>query len=106
MGLTDKLFPARATLKNLDPRLRPGMTGSAEIVIESQPNTLLIPSRASFLHNDKPSVWVQKGADFVIRTIEVGARNDTDIIVRSGLKAGEVVALEDPIEAAKKAKKL
>jgi HlyD family secretion protein len=106
MGLTDKLFPARATLKNLDPRLRPGMTGSAEVVIESQPNTLLIPARASFLHNGKPAVWVQKGAEFTIRSIEVGARNDTDIIVKSGLKPGEVVALEDPVEAAKKAKKL
>src|ERR1019366_4429220 len=34
MGLTEKIFPAYATLKNLDPRLRPGMTGSVEIVIE------------------------------------------------------------------------
>ena len=47
MGLTDKQFPARATLKNLDPRLRPGMTGSAEIVIETSPDALLIPARAS-----------------------------------------------------------
>lgn len=106
MGLTDKLFPARATLKNLDPRLRPGMTGSAQIVIRSQPDTLLIPARASFLNNGKPSVWVEKGQGFVIRPIEVGERNDTDIVVKSGLKAGELVALENPIEAAKKAKKL
>ena len=35
MGATDKLFPARATMQNLDPRLRPGMTGSAEIVIRT-----------------------------------------------------------------------
>ena len=32
------------------------MSGSAEIVIESQPNALLIPARASFLHNGKPAV--------------------------------------------------
>ena len=38
--------------------------------------------------------------------IEVGKRNDTDIVVLKGLKAGEVVALENPIEAAKRAKKL
>jgi len=106
MGAGDKQFPARATLKNLDPRLRPGMTGSAEIVIRSRPNTLLIPLRASFSHDEKPSVWVQRGQDFVIRVIEVGERNETDIIVKSGLKEGEVVALEDPKEAAKKARKL
>ncbi len=105
-GMPEKTFPARATLKNLDPRLRPGMSGSAEIVIESQPNQVLIPARASFLNNGKPAVYVQKGDDFVIRPITVGKRNDVDIIVTSGLKAGETVALENPLEAAKKAKKL
>jgi HlyD family secretion protein len=106
MGLTEKTFPARATLKNLDPRLRPGMSASAEVVIESEPNTLLIPVRASFMNKGKPSVYIQHGDQFTIRAIEVGKRNDTDIIVLKGLKEGEQVALENPIEAAKKAKKL
>ena len=48
MGLSEKNFPAYATLEELDRRLRPGMSATAEIVIESQPNTLLIPVRASF----------------------------------------------------------
>jgi RND family efflux transporter MFP subunit len=103
---TDKSFPARATLKQLDPRLRPGMSATAEIVIEQQPNRLLIPVRASVLHNGKPAVWVQKGEEFVIREVEVGKRNETDIIVLKGLKEGEVVALENPVDAAKKAKKI
>src|SRR4029077_12767790 len=30
-GASDKVFPCQATLKNLDPRLRPGMSASAEI---------------------------------------------------------------------------
>ncbi len=106
MGLTEKIFPAFATLKNLDPRLRPGMTGSVEIVIESHPNSLLIPTRASFLSQGKPAVYVQKGQEFAIRLIEVGRRNETDIIVLKGLKAGEVVALENPADAARRAKKL
>ncbi len=106
MGLTEKTFPARATLKNLDPRLRPGMSATAEVVIESEPNTLLIPVRASFLQKGKPAVYVQKGQQFPIRVIEVGKRNDTDMIVTKGLKEGELVTLENPVEAAKKAKKL
>ncbi|MEO8128065.1 MAG: efflux RND transporter periplasmic adaptor subunit [Bryobacteraceae bacterium] len=106
MGLTEKTFPARATLKNLDPRLRPGMSATAEVVIESVPNALLIPVRASFLQKGKPAVYLQKGQQFPIRVIEVGKRNDTDMIVTKGLKEGELVTLENPIEAAKKAKKL
>lgn len=102
----EKVFPAYAPLEQLDPRLRPGMSASAEIVIDSQPNVLLIPSRASFLSDGKPAVYVQKGQQFNIRQIEVGRRNENDLIVIGGLREGEVVTLEDPLEAAKRAKKL
>jgi HlyD family secretion protein len=106
MGLSEKTFPARATLKTLDSRLRPGMSATAEIVIESEPDRLLIPVRSSFMSNGKPAVYVQNGQNFTIRQIEVGKRNDVDMVVLKGLKEGEQVTLENPIEAAKKAKKL
>jgi HlyD family secretion protein len=101
----EKTFPARATLKSLDGRLRPGMSSTAEIIIERHPNMLLIPARASFDKDGRPAVYVQIGKDFVTRNIQVGKRNDDDIIVTSGLKEGEIVTLESPIEAAKRARK-
>ena len=70
----EKTFPARATLKNLDDRLRPGMSSTAEIIIERQPNMLLIPVRASFDQDGKPAVYVQIGKNFVMRPIQVGKR--------------------------------
>ncbi len=103
---SDKNFPAYATLKSVDPRLRPGMSASGEIVIESQPGVLLIPVRASFAYQGKPAVYVQRGQQFLLRRIEVGKRNENDIVVLSGLQPGEVVTLENPFEAAKRAKKL
>jgi RND family efflux transporter MFP subunit len=104
-GASDKVFPCRATLRALDPRLRPGMSASAEIIIERQPSALLIPSRASFIEQGKPAVYVQQGQQFLKRKIEVGRRNEEDIVVLSGLKEGEMVTLESPAEAAKRAKK-
>ena len=104
-GNSDKVFPCRATLKNLDPRLRPGMSASAEIIIERQPSALLIPSRASFIDKGKPAVYVQQGQQFIKRTIEVGRRNEEDLVVLNGLKEGEMVTLENPADAAKRAKK-
>ena len=105
-AMQDKQFPARATLKELDSRLRPGMSAGAELVLESHKDSIMIPIRASVTSNGKPAVYVQKGDGFVLRTIEVGKRNDTDLIVLKGLAVGETVALENPVEAAKKAKKL
>ncbi len=106
MGLSEKSFPARATLKQLDPRLRPGMSASAEVLIESQENALMIPARASFVNRGKPSVWVQRGIGYQVREIEVGKRNENDLVVGKGLKEGETVYLENPVEAARRAKKL
>jgi len=106
MGMTEKNFPARATLKSVDPRLRPGMSASADIVIRSQDNALLIPVRASIMHKGKPAVYLRKGENYEIRPIEVGERNENDIVVLKGLKEGDQVYLENPIEAAKRAKKL
>ncbi|MGH9659308.1 MAG: efflux RND transporter periplasmic adaptor subunit [Bryobacteraceae bacterium] len=101
----DKVFPARATLKNLDGRLRPGMSASAELIVERHANALIIPARASIIHNGKPAVYIQRGESFTIRPITVGQRNEEDLVVLSGLREGELVTLERPTDAAKRAKK-
>jgi multidrug resistance efflux pump len=101
----EKTFPARATISKLDPRLRPGMSASTEIIIEREPNSLLIPTRASFAKDGKPAVFQQVGKAFVVRHIELGKQNDDECVVTGGLKEGDVVALENPAESAKRAKK-
>ena len=100
-----KTFPARATLKNLDGRLSPGMSASAEVIVERDPKKLLIPVRASFDKDGKPAAWLQSGGTFRLVPIEVGRRNDDEIVVTSGLKEGDIVTLETPADAAKRAKK-
>jgi hypothetical protein len=81
------------------------MSATAEIIIERAPNVLLIPVRASFTQNGKPAVYLAKGQQFETRVITVGKRNEEDIIVTGGLKEGERVTLENPADAARRAKK-
>jgi multidrug efflux pump subunit AcrA (membrane-fusion protein) len=101
----EKSFPAHATLTHLDPRLSPGMSASAEVIVQREANQLLIPVRASFDRDGKPAAYLQKGKSFQVVPIEVGSRNDDDIVVRKGLKEGDIVTLESPAEAAKRARK-
>ncbi|MEO8370812.1 MAG: efflux RND transporter periplasmic adaptor subunit [Candidatus Solibacter sp.] len=101
----EKTFPARATITNLDGRLRPGMSASTEVIIEKEPNVLLIPARASFSKDGKPTVYQQRAKNFATVPIQVGKQNDDDVIVTGGLKEGDVVTLESPADAAKRAKK-
>jgi multidrug efflux pump subunit AcrA (membrane-fusion protein) len=102
---TVKSFPARATLTSVDERLRPGTSASAEIIVFRQPNSLTIPLQASFDKNGKPVVYVQKGKVFSQRAIQVGRKNEDEIVVTGGLQEGDTVALVDPVKAAKQAKK-
>ncbi len=103
---TVKSFPARATLTAVDERLRPGTTASAEIIVYKQPNTLTIPLQASFDYRGKPVVYVQNASGgFTMRPIQVGRQNEDEIVVTSGLREGEVIALVDPVKAAKQSKK-
>jgi multidrug efflux pump subunit AcrA (membrane-fusion protein) len=81
------------------------MSSTAEIIIERQSGVLLMPIRASFDRNGKPAVYVEKGKDFAVRGIEVGKQNDEDVVVTGGLKENEIVTLESPAEAAKRARK-
>ena len=98
----EKNFPAKAKLHKVDPRLRPGMSATVEVIIEQQANALTIPIKASFELNGKPAVFLQKGNRYQRQQIKAGKRNGTDLVVLAGINEGQVVALENPEEAARK----
>lgn len=80
---------------------RIGMNGDAEIITNEKKNVLAAP--LSSIVDDK-YVYVKNGHNFEKRNIKIGLRNDTDAEIRSGLTAGEEVAI-DPTEAEKLVKK-
>ena len=100
----DKNFPARVSMNKIDPRLRPGMSTGIEIEIERRPNVLVIPAKASFQIDGKPTVFLLSGNRYERRPIEVVARNSSEIVVSEGLQPGQVIALENPELAAAKKK--
>ncbi|MCB1022524.1 MAG: HlyD family efflux transporter periplasmic adaptor subunit [Bryobacterales bacterium] len=92
----DKNFPALASIDKLDPRLRPGMSATVDVVVERDRNVMVIPVKASFQVDGKPTVFVKTGSGFRAQPIEVGSRNSNEIVVTSGLEEGDEIALENP----------
>jgi len=92
----EKNFPARARIAKIDDQLRPGMSASVEIIVEERPNVLVIPAKASFQIEGKPTVFVRSGNGFRRQTIDVLARNANEIVVSGDINEGEVIALENP----------
>jgi multidrug efflux pump subunit AcrA (membrane-fusion protein) len=91
----EKNFPAQASVRQLDPRLRPGMSATVEVIVDRRPDELVIPNKASFQIEGQPVVYVQSGTGFRPKPIEVVARNSSEIVVR-GVEEGQVIALENP----------
>jgi HlyD family secretion protein len=108
-----KGFAARIVLKNVDPRVRPGMTANIQIPVASADNVMAVPLAAVYTerHPETGSyerfVYVVKGPALEKRNVKVGVADFFFAEIQEGLSAGEIVALELPKEERdKKAKQL
>jgi len=99
-----KGFATRILLKNVDPRVRPGMTANVRIPVASAANVMAVPLAAVFTERNEETqqleryVFVQKGDGFEKRVIQLGVSDYFNAEVQAGLSPGEVVALELPKE--------
>jgi len=92
----EKNFPAYASIEKIDSRLRPGMSCTVEVVVERVRDVLVIPAKASFQIDGRPTVFVVSGGGYRRQPIEVSARNAVDIVVSGGLTEGDEIALVNP----------
>jgi len=99
-----KGYPARIVLKNVDPRVRPGMTANVKIPVASAANVTAVPLAAVFTEKNPDTdqmerfVYVQQGDAFEKRNVKVGVSDYFYAEIQEGLTAGEVVSLEMPKE--------
>lgn len=94
-------FRAYAALASPDSRLRPGMNGGMDIVIDRIPKAISVPAKAVFTRDGKPVVFVAEGATYRPVVVQLLARNPDEVAV-SGILAASMVALTDPEKKEKK----
>src|SRR5205085_2075018 len=103
-----KGYAARILLKNVDPRVRPGMTANVRIPVASAGNVTAVPLSAVFSEKNPDSalmerfVYVQQGEGFEKRNVKVGVSDFFYAEIQEGLSEGEIVSLELPKEAKEK----
>jgi RND family efflux transporter MFP subunit len=94
-----KYFTTVLALESSDPSMRPGMTTSVDIVVETIPSAISVPLEAVVERDGEPAIYVKNGRGFEMRHIKLGKRNSTHVVIENGVKAGEEVALRDPTQA-------
>jgi HlyD family secretion protein len=91
-----KLPPPPEEDAGLDVLLRPGLLADVQIIVEKFPNAVHIPAQAVFDKEGKLIVYVKNGNKFEERQIKIAKRSESTLVIASGLKANEVIALTDP----------
>jgi len=99
-----KGFAVRILLREVDPRVRPGMTANIKIPVASADGVASVPLAAVFTEKSGDSgsmerfVFVKKGDSYERRVVQVGISDFFFAEIQSGVSAGETVMLEMPKE--------
>jgi hypothetical protein len=94
-------IPIRFKLDQVDPRVLPDLSASAEVILDSAAQATIAPLGSVFEEGGaKPYVYVQTAEGWKKREVELGIRSNVAVAVRSGLSKGDVVALDSPVQAA------
>src|SRR4051812_4952865 len=91
-----KGFSARISIKELDPRIRPGMTSILSIPVASVENALSVPLSAVFVEKGERFVYVKGSEKFERRIVQIGISDYSFAKVQQGLQEGDLVARKPP----------
>lgn len=86
-------YRVKLTVEGGDPRVRPGMSATAEPLAGSAVGAggVLIPSTALFHDREQPAVWVIRPdrSTLVLRPVTVGGYRASQVLIAGGLRPGE-----------------
>jgi HlyD family secretion protein len=92
-----RLYRTEIAIENSDPRMRPGMSCSIEIHVETVRDTLFVPVQSIFRDGADSIVFlIQSNAPVEKKLVEVGSFSNLWAQVYSGVNEGDRVALSVP----------
>jgi multidrug efflux pump subunit AcrA (membrane-fusion protein) len=96
-----KEIPVYLKLDQIDQRVIPDLTVSVDVVVDSSDDSVLVPLETVFADGaGKHFVYVKTADGFQKREVEIGLRNHVKAVVKSGVRDGEVLAVDRPAETA------
>jgi len=98
-----KVFEVLIKLTQTDSILRPAMTTSNKILIQSYDDVIYVPLEAVHSENISSYIYLKNGN---IREVKLGPANENQIIVEQGLKENESILLSIPSSKEKIKKKI
>jgi HlyD family secretion protein len=97
----DRHFECNIALDNPSADLRPGMSAQIVVTTAEMRHVLWLPAQALFESDGRMFVYVRSDTSFMPKDVKLVRRNETRVVI-TGLAEGQVVALANPLELAKK----
>jgi len=94
-----KEIPVVLKLDGMDPRVIPDLSVAVDVVVASSEEITIAPLESIF-RDDRGGefVFVRSGSEWERRQVETGVVNNLVAAIRSGVRPGDVLAAERPIE--------
>jgi hypothetical protein len=84
-------FAAIVSVQGSHPKLVPDLSAAVDVELERKDNAIVVPRDAIVREKDRLTVRVLDGGAVRPRTVTLGAKNDYEVIVASGLEPGVTV---------------
>lgn len=95
-----RVFPITVAFSAANVRVRPGMTAQVKVVVDQAKNVLAAELPGVFMEEGDNVVYVKNETGFDRRVVEVGISDHSVIEIKTGLKAGDLLATVRPAPAA------
>lgn len=92
-----RYFSVVVSIQGSDPKLLPDLTAAVDLELESAQGVLIVPREAVVIRNDQAMVEVIENGKPIPRPVKVGALNDWEAVIESGLEEGMTVSLNPQI---------
>ena len=79
------------SINGTDPKLLPDLSSAVDIELARQPNVLVAQRDTVFTENGKTYVKVKSGSGYDKREVKLGAANDVEQVIVSGVEKGAVL---------------
>lgn len=93
LGISQKRVTVEIQLDKAVPELKAGYEVTAKLVVRQIDNALLIDKKALFEHQGQDAVFAVENGKAVLKVVEKGIENETQVEVLSGLSEGNTVIL-------------
>lgn len=100
-----KVFKVIIHLDHTNEGLKPAMNSNNDIILAQSENVISVPLNSVFKENGTKYVYLKENENIRKQEIKTGIENETSVLVEEGLKEGDLVLLEPPVEIAELTKK-